>query len=67
MEESLHMHSTKLQGSESGHFRTFRICLEHPHRPTTILGIVRRVATQQVAPGRDRRTTLMPRRTGAFA
>ena len=61
------MDSTKLQGPESGHIRTFRICLEHPHRPTTILGIVRMVAAQQATAGRDRRTILMPRRTGAFA
>lgn len=48
--------------------RSFRICLDHPHRPSTILGIVRRVAAEQTKEGSARRaTTPLPRRIGAFA
>ena len=39
--------TSKLQHSEVPAIRSFRICLDRPQRPTTILGIIRRVAAEQ--------------------
>jgi hypothetical protein len=60
------MDELKLQNREVPAIRSFRICLDHPHRQATILGIVRRVAAEQ---GRTphARTIPLPRREGAFA
>jgi hypothetical protein len=65
------MDDKQLQHSEIPAIRSFRICLDHPQRPTTILGIIRRVAAEQGGSGRDRSTqiatTRLPRRTSVFA
>jgi hypothetical protein len=61
------MDTTKLQAEQSGPLRTFKICLDHPHQPTTILGVVRRIAAQQAITGGGPRRVPVPRRFGAFA
>ena len=61
----------QLQRSETPAIRSFRICLAHPHRPTTILGVIRRVAAEQASSGQDRSRHVaaaqFPRRTSVFA
>jgi len=66
------MDDTKLQHSEVPAIRSFRICLDQPHRPTTLLGIIRRVAAEQASSGqasarRVSRAAAFPRRTSVFA
>jgi hypothetical protein len=66
------MNDTKLQHSEVPAIRSFRICLDQPHRPTTLFGIIRRVAAEQAGSGqangrRVSRAAASPRRTSVFA
>jgi hypothetical protein len=66
------MDDTKLQHNEVPAIRSFRICLDQPQRPTTLLGIIRRVATEQASSGqasarRVSRAAAFPRRTSVFA
>jgi hypothetical protein len=66
------MDDTKLQLSDVPAIRSFRICLNQPQRPTTLLGIIRRVAAEQASSGqasarRVRRAAAFPRRTSVFA
>jgi hypothetical protein len=61
------MDDSKLQTRDVPAIRTFRICLDRPQRPATILGIVRRVAAEQAINGLTGRPTPLPRRIGAFA
>jgi hypothetical protein len=66
------MDDTKLQHSEVPAIRSFRICLDQPQRPTTLLGIIRRVAAEQASSGqanarRVSRAAAYPRRTSVFA
>jgi hypothetical protein len=65
------MDDKQLQHREVPAIRSFRICLDRPHRPTTILGVIRRVAAEQGGAGHDRSTqiatTRLPRRTSVFA
>jgi hypothetical protein len=66
------MDDTKLQHSEVPAIRSFRICLDRPQRPTTLLGIIRRVAAEQASSGqanarRVSRAAVFPRRTSVFA
>jgi hypothetical protein len=65
------MDSKQLQHSEVPAIRSFRICLDHPHRPTTILGVIRRVAAEQAGSGQIRSRQVaaarIPRRTSVFA
>jgi hypothetical protein len=66
------MDDTKLQHSDVPAIRSFRICLDQPQRPTTLLGIIRRVAAEQASSGqanaqRVSRTAAFPRRTSVFA
>ena len=60
------MDDKQLHRSDTPAFRSFRICLDKPQRPTTILGVIRRVAAEQAQSGRARAIAI-PRRTGAFA
>ncbi len=61
------MDEKKLPTRTASAIRTFRICLDRPQRPTTILGVIRRVAAEQSRSGRSTRSIALPRRTGAFA
>jgi hypothetical protein len=61
------MDEFKLPTRDVPAIRSFRICLDHPHQPSTILGIVRRVAVEQAKAGPTRRPAPLPRRVGAFA
>jgi hypothetical protein len=61
------MDELKLQPREVPAIRSFRICLDRPQRPTTILGIVRRAAAEQAKSGSTARPITLPRRSGAFA
>ena len=64
------MDSKQLQHSEVPSIRSFRICLDHPHRPTTILGVIRRVAAEQAGSGQIHSRQVaarIPRRTSVFA
>jgi hypothetical protein len=61
------MDELKLQNRHVPAIRSFRICLDHPQRPATILGVVRRVAAEQARTARTSRTIPLPRRVGAFA
>jgi hypothetical protein len=61
------MDEFKLQTRDVPAIRSFRICLDHPHRPATILGIVRRVASEQAKAESTRRPVRLSRRMGAFA
>jgi hypothetical protein len=66
------MDDKKLQHSEVPAIRSFRICLDRPQRPTTILGIIRRVAAEgtdsrQANARRVSRAVAFPRRTSVFA
>jgi hypothetical protein len=65
------MDDKQLQRSETPAIRSFRICLAHPHRPTTLLGVIRRVAAEQAGSGQDRSRHVaaaqFPRRTSVFA
>jgi hypothetical protein len=65
------MDSKQLQRSERPAIRSFRICLAHPHRPTTLLGVIRRVAAEQAVAGQYRSRQVaaaqFPRRTSVFA
>jgi hypothetical protein len=61
------MDELKLQNRDVPTIRSFRICLDHPHRQTTILGVVRRVAAEQAHSAQASRTIALPRRQGAFA
>ena len=66
------MDDKKLQHSEGPAIRSFRICLDQPQRPTTILGIIRRVAAEQAGAGqanarRVSRPAPFARRTSVFA
>jgi hypothetical protein len=65
------MDDKQLQRSETPAIRSFRICLAHPHRPTTLLGVIRRVAAEQAGSGQDRSRHVaaaqFPRRTRVFA
>jgi hypothetical protein len=65
------MDEKQLQPSEVPAIRSFRICLDRPQRPATILGVIRRVAAEQADSGQDRSTqiamTRSPRRTSVFA
>jgi hypothetical protein len=62
------MDETKLQPRDVPALRTFRICLDRPERPTTILGVIRRVADEQAIGGpARRRVPQLPRRFSAFA
>ncbi len=60
------MDDLKLQHHEPA-IRSFRICLDHPQRPATILGIVRRAAAEQAKAGPSSRPAPLPRRAGAFS
>jgi hypothetical protein len=66
------MDDMQLQRSEVPAMRSFRICLDQPERPATILGIVRRVAAEQAGSGQASSRHVsppahLPRRTSAFA
>jgi hypothetical protein len=62
------MDETKLQPRDVRAIRTFRICVHRPERPTTILGVIRRVADEQAMAGPARRPVPpLPRRFSAFA
>jgi len=66
------MNDKHLQPSELPAMRSFRICLDHPQRPTTILGIVRRAAAEQAGAGQAgsrqvSRAVRLPRPTSVFA
>jgi hypothetical protein len=66
------MDDMKLQHSEVPAIRSFRICLHQPQRPTTLLGVIRRVAAEQASSGqanarRVSQATAFPRRTSVFA
>jgi hypothetical protein len=65
------MDDNKLQHSDVPAIRSFRICLDQPQRPTTILGIIRRVAAEGTDPrqANARRVSraAFPRRTSVFA
>jgi hypothetical protein len=61
------MDELKLQKRQVPALRSFRICLDQPQRPATILGIVRRAAAQQSKDGPASRPVQLPRRFGAFA
>jgi len=65
------MDDKQLQHSEVPAIRSFRICLDRPQRPATILGVIRRVAAEQGGSRHDRSTqiaaTRLPRRTSVFA
>jgi hypothetical protein len=66
------MDDKKLQHSEVPAIRSFRICLDQPQRPTTILGIIRRVAAEgtdsrQANARRVSRPAPFPRPTSVFA
>jgi hypothetical protein len=66
------MDDTKLQHSEVPAIRSFRICLDQPQRPATLLGIIRRAAAEQAGSGqanarRVSRAVAFPRRTSVFA
>ncbi len=61
------MDDLKLQHHDVPAIRSFRICLDHPQRPATILGIVRRAAAEQAKAGAASRPVSVPRRFSAFA
>jgi hypothetical protein len=65
------MDDKKLQHGDVPAIRSFRICLDQPQRPTTILGIIRRVAAEGTDSGQAnaRRVSpaAFPRRTSVFA
>lgn len=61
------MDELKLQSGHDPAFRSFRICLDRPQQPTTILGIVRRVAAEQARTGPANRPVPLPHRHGAFS
>jgi hypothetical protein len=61
------MDESKLQLREVPAIRVFRICLDRPERPTTLLGVIRRVADEQANAGPARRPAPLPRRFSAFA
>ena len=61
------MDDLKLQQRNVPAIRSFRICLDQPRRPATILGIIRRVAAEQAKAGPTSRPIQLPRRFGAFA
>ena len=65
------MDDKQLQHSEFPAIRSFRICLDRPQRPATILGVIRRFAAEQAVSGQDRSrqiaTARLPRRTSVFA
>jgi hypothetical protein len=61
------MDDMQLQRSKAPAIRSFRICLDRPQRPTTILGVVRRVAAEQARADQAARSIALPRRTGVFA
>ena len=61
------MDDLKLKQREVPAIRSFRICLDQPQRPVTILGIVRRVAVEQARSGSITRPVQLPRKFGAFA
>lgn len=61
------MDKSKLQSRDVPAIRSFRICLDKPQRPTTILGIVRRVAAEQARAGTMGRPVQLPHRFSLFA
>ena len=62
------MDETKIQPRDVPALRTFRICLDRPERPRTILGVIRRVAEEEAIAGPARRPAPpLPRRFSAFA
>jgi hypothetical protein len=65
------MDDMQLHHSEVPAIRSFRICLDRPQRPATILGVIRRVAAEQAGSGQDRTkqvaTARSSRRTSVFA
>ena len=61
------MDELKLQNRDVPAIRSFRICLDQPQRPATILGVVRRVAAEQGRTGPASRPVQLPRKFGAFA
>jgi hypothetical protein len=61
------MDALKLQKGDVTAIRSFRICLDQPERPATILGVIRRVAEEQAKAASASRPVQVPRRFGAFA
>jgi hypothetical protein len=65
------MDDMQLQRSEVPAIRSFRICLDRPQRPATILGVIRRVAAEQAGSEQIRSRQVaaarIPRRTSVFA
>ena len=61
------MDEIKLRTEKAPAIRSFRICLDRPQQPTTILGVVRRVAAEQANSGPAGRSSALPRRFSAFA
>jgi hypothetical protein len=62
------MDEMKLQPHSAPAIRSFRICVDHPHRPATLMGVIRRVAVERTGANWPRRQALaLPRRSGAFA
>ncbi len=64
-EDHAGMDELNLQHREPA-FRSFRICLDQPQRPATILGIVRRVAAEQAKTKSPVKQIPLPRRIGAL-
>ena len=61
------MNELKLQSRDVPAIRSFRICLDRPEPPKTILGVVRRVAIEQARTGPANRPATLPRRFSTFA
>jgi hypothetical protein len=62
------MDSSKLPSRDVPAMRMIRICLDRPQQPTTILGIVRRMAAEHGSTGTTgatRRAVAMPRPAGS--
>ena len=62
-----HMDSTHAQSQAQPAIRSFRICVDRPDRYQTILGVVRRVASDPAILERSsRRVQVLPRPTSIF-